>query len=145
MGLSNKSRLIANKGGPVISSGCTSPVSLPSCLTDKIFSGCNLQHQIKDVYPVCSRNIFFLRRIYELSIDHVIAHTGILLVLQLMAQDGIAQKICNGRGITPGQPSLPADKILASVACACCFSWFCFHLRQFSTCFLISLKTNPNS
>jgi hypothetical protein len=62
-----------------------------------------------------------------------------------MAQDGIAQKICNGRGITPGQPSLPADKILASVACACCFSWFCFHLRQFSTCFLNSLKTNPNS
>jgi hypothetical protein len=62
-----------------------------------------------------------------------------------MAQDGIAQKICNGRGITPEQPSLPADKILASVACACCFSWFCFHLRQFSTCFLNSLKTNPNS
>jgi len=54
-----------------------------------------------------------------------------------MAQDGIAQKICNGRGITPGQPSLPADKILASVACACCFSWFCFHLRQFASCFLL--------
>ena len=70
MDLWNKSRLTANKDEPVKSNGCMSPVPLPSCLTTKIFSYCNLQHQmIKDVYPVCScqqnlrkENLWFINR-----------------------------------------------------------------------------------
>jgi len=162
MGLSNKSRLTANNDGPVISNGCRSPVPLPSCLTTKIFSYCNLHHQIKDVYPVCSHNRFFLRRISELSTDHVVPLLAMrpYICTVFLHRDIVSFTASAANGTRWHCPedtqwetdhswatftTLLVEKILASVACACCFSWFFFHLRT-SICFLFSSsKTNPNS